>query len=71
MADKLDTVPAITRTAARQVHRNNVPETAPKGCYRQALAIPPLVTLIAELGFRLNFFLQFYVAVHSGISWMM
>ena len=40
MATKLSVEPAIPRTVARQMHRNNVPAENPEECYRRVIAVP-------------------------------
>ena len=79
MADRIGAVTANTHTAARKIHRNNVPATTQNNYYRSALAIPLLDTLVTELDFWFNklsicastllyLFLQFYVVVHLTVS---
>ena len=79
VADRIGTVSANSRAAARKIYRNNVPATTPNNYYRRTLAIPLLDTLVTELDFWFNkvficastllyLFLQFYVTVHLTIS---
>ena len=79
MADRIGAVPANPRTAARKIHRNNIPAASPNNYYRRALAITLLDTLVTELDFQFNkvsicastllyLFFQFYVVVHLTVS---
>ena len=54
MADRIGAVPANAGTAARKIHRNNVPAITRNNYYRSALAIPLLDTLVTELDFWFN-----------------
>ena len=66
MADRIGAVPANPRTAARKIHRNNLPATKPNNYYQRALAIPLLDTLVTELDFR--FQQGFYMCIHASLS---
>ena len=56
MAAKLTVEPAIPRTIARQMHRNNVPAENPEEYYRRVIAVPLIDRLISEMTFRFNSF---------------
>ena len=54
MATKLSVEPAIPRTVARQMHRNNVPAVNPEKHYRRVIAVSLIDRLISEMTFRFN-----------------
>ena len=56
MATKLSVEPAIPRTVARQMHRNNVPAENPEEYYRRVIAVPLIDRFISEMTFRFNSF---------------
>ena len=56
MATKLNVEPAIPRTVARQMYRNNVPAENPEEYYRRVIAVPLIDKLISEMTFRFNSF---------------
>ena len=56
MAAKVNVDPTIPRSAARQMHRNNVPADNPEEYYRRALAIPLIDKFVSEMSFRFNTF---------------
>ena len=56
MVTKLSVEPAIPRTVARQMHRNNVPAENPEEYYRRVIAVPLINRFISEMTFRFNSF---------------
>ena len=56
MATKLSVEPAIPRTVAKQMHRNNVPAENPEEFYRRVIAVPLIDRFISEMTFRFNLF---------------
>ena len=56
MVTKLSVEPAIPRTVARQMHRNNVPAENPEEYYRRVIAVPLIDRFISEMTFRFNSF---------------
>ena len=56
MATKLGVEPAIPRTVARQMHRNNVPAKNPEKYYRRVIAVPLIDRFRLEITFRFNSF---------------
>ena len=56
MATKLSVEPAIPRTVARQMHRNNVPAENPEEYYRRVIAVSLIDRFISEMTFRFNSF---------------
>ncbi|XP_065651176.1 52 kDa repressor of the inhibitor of the protein kinase-like [Hydra vulgaris] len=52
MASKLFIEPTIPRIPMRQAYRNNVPAESPHECYKRALIIPYLDTIISEIKIR-------------------
>jgi len=56
LAEFLSVQPSIPRSAARQMHRNNVPAENPEEYYRRVIAIPLIDNFISEMTFRFNKF---------------
>ena len=56
LAEKFHVEPIISKSAVRQMHRNNVPAKNPEGYYRRALAVPLVDQFIAKMTFRFNSF---------------
>ena len=56
MTTKLSVEPAIPRSVARQMHRNNVPAENPEEYYRRVIAVPLIDRFISEMTFRFNSF---------------